>query len=67
MAILLDFQCKDCGITFEEFYTKEVNRILHCPSCGTTSIVKLLSAPAQLNTNGADKNSHRTSNNRHKK
>lgn len=58
MAILRDYKCNYCRNTFEEF---SKDNLIECPNCHSFDIKRLLSAPAQLNTNGADKNSHRTS------
>lgn len=55
--ILADFKCNSCGHHFESF----VKHTIRCSSCDSSDVTKLLSAPAQLNTNCADKPKHRSS------
>ena len=44
---IYDYQCKECGKTYDVFHkVKEVAEDVVCPSCGSTSHTRLLSAPS---------------------
>jgi putative FmdB family regulatory protein len=43
---LFEYECRDCGRTFEAFVTTE--RTAGCPQCRSTSLTKLLSSPGMV-------------------
>ena len=43
---LFEYECRDCGRTFEAFVTAE--RIAGCPACQSANLTKLLSRPGMV-------------------
>lgn len=43
---LFEYQCRDCGRTFEAFVTAE--RTAGCPDCQGSNLIKLLSSPGMV-------------------
>ncbi|HWP82247.1 MAG TPA: FmdB family zinc ribbon protein [Bacteroidota bacterium] len=37
-----DYQCKNCGHTFEEFQSISADRLVVCPKCGQPSLKRIL-------------------------
>lgn len=40
-----DFRCRACGSVSEVFLRSESSQVPPCPSCGSTDLEKLISAP----------------------
>ncbi len=44
---IYDYKCGSCGKTYDVFHkVREVTEDIICPSCGSTSHTRLLSAPS---------------------
>lgn len=43
---LFEYECRDCGRTFEAFVTNQ--RTAGCPACQSTNLAKLLSSPGMV-------------------
>jgi len=43
---IFEYQCKECGTLFEELVMSSL-AVVACPSCGSTSLEKLISAFAK--------------------
>lgn len=41
-----DFECRECGVVFEELYKRSEEAAVVCIDCGSNNIAKLLCAPA---------------------
>lgn len=41
-----DYQCRDCGHTFEAFQSMAENPLVDCPSCGKPSLRRLIGGGA---------------------
>lgn len=41
---IYEFECKNCGITFETFLVKSEEKVF-CPTCKSEKVVKLISLP----------------------
>jgi putative FmdB family regulatory protein len=47
---LFEYECRDCGRTFEAFVTAD--RTAGCPACQGTNLTKLLSSPGMVGRSG---------------
>ena len=54
---VFDYKCHNCGQIHEYFVADNIDP--HCRFCKSYKMEKLLSSPALLKTNFADKNKHR--------
>ncbi len=43
-----DYQCKECGHTFEEFQSMSADPLTECPSCGKPGLKRLLAGGAGM-------------------
>jgi putative FmdB family regulatory protein len=43
-----EYQCKNCGHELEEFQSMSEAPLIHCPKCGTESLVRVLGGGAGL-------------------
>jgi putative FmdB family regulatory protein len=51
---IFEYQCKDCGKVIEIFHQRAGEDSLPvCSSCGSTNLIKLLSAPGMVKTGDA--------------
>ena len=48
---LFEYQCRDCGLTFEAFVTTD--RTAGCPGCQGSNLIKLLSSPGMVGSSSA--------------
>jgi len=46
---MYDFSCQDCAAAFEELLVKKDDAVV-CPKCGSTAILRMISAPSPLKT-----------------
>lgn len=43
-----DYQCKECGHTFEEFQSMSSDLLVTCPSCGKPALKRLMAGGAGM-------------------
>jgi putative FmdB family regulatory protein len=43
-----DYQCKECGYTFEEFQSMNAELLVTCPSCGKPALKRLMAGGAGM-------------------
>jgi putative FmdB family regulatory protein len=43
-----DYQCKECGYTFEEFQSMSSELLVACPSCGKPALKRLMAGGAGM-------------------
>ncbi len=43
-----DYQCKECGYTFEEFQSMTSELLVTCPSCGKPALKRLMAGGAGM-------------------
>ena len=49
---IYDYACADCGHLFEQMQEMSAEGRLKCPSCGSSAVNKMISAPGLIKTTG---------------
>lgn len=54
---IFEYQCRKCGVKFEELIHGDRNKTVPCPECGNTATEKLMSVIGGISMGGS-KNAH---------